>query len=1054
MPRQSSTLDNSSSERSRLLSHQQQQEQQPAPNNAAEKLLEERRRQEEMAEAQRRKQQVAEELRAGKDRTRACSLECVCATLFIKPLSAIIEYVAAFSFVGIFVTYSAVTCFVFAMVLLIMQLPTGMDVAPIYGNETAATTTTSASAAPREVENGRVIVRQETVMQGDPGFYAAHAQYLKRQQPKQQTNRRPSNAEAWLSGGGEPATTSLQLGNITGYVTTYHTPINFLNATFLTIGAYSGGGLGSVNYSIWSTAGFVVLALTMTFGDMVLLTMIPAVIRYRALCKERDKLIVILEATGAYDIDQDDEEGEDPKQQQSGVLAVISDVGPHEPEYYSSSASSMDTRVADALPSAKAATRSDLQSGMLQREASSESKLEAAGQSPRRNAATGTGARIRATTILYGPIDSPSSTPRLQQLQQSRNEEEALNEQERKRFEEQEALRKIAARLTFGKRLIYEDGLASVQQQIDISLIIIANVVFYFTATHLLFTLMCVAGGKSAWWGLFHVISAFNNVGYTFSVENMIPINHDAWLMFTLTLCIPAGNTLFPVFFRLQMSLLHRLIRRITRMCDGKYAQKIVFGQPLIVWQHSVRLLLRYPRKYYTHIFPKHNTLVLFLLWLLATAIGFFQFMPQLDNTQLFPVDTTGWMRFWIALFQTVSVRAAGFSIMNLDAVPSGLLAWWILAMYTSAYPLIVTVRASANKDMDADNSAEELRHEASSVVGTDLFWLYLAVILISYGEQATLDTHLFLRICFEVSSAFGGCGLSLSLPSMPDVAYSGSMGSFSLCVMIVVMFCGKHRGLPRSVDEAIAIQVREYEFTQKELDPDAESLIAGTAASTIGDGSNNTLRPSVRESLRRNANWMNSNSADDEVKRKQQEEREKDDLLLIASDGTVNASADAVLQETTTRSSVGGAGGSSMNKKAAVAALLNSTHPQQQRNNHSFAGAYWVDDDGEIARLNPDQIFRRRVQAFYEHYNPLRLKDLDKIIGAFAQNPSALLRNLALTYGAEPAHKRAMSSAAAAEILQARVVERGNAGAVGGAPRGSVASSRATRKSETSVKE
>ena len=52
-----------------------------------------------------------------------------------------------------------------------------------------------------------------------------------------------------------------------------------------------------------------VLGGIMTLGSAVLLTTLPAILRYRALIEERKKLILILLSTGAYDDNNDDHRG-------------------------------------------------------------------------------------------------------------------------------------------------------------------------------------------------------------------------------------------------------------------------------------------------------------------------------------------------------------------------------------------------------------------------------------------------------------------------------------------------------------------------------------------------------------------------------------------------------------------------------------------------------------------------------------------------------------------------------------------------------------------------
>ena len=78
--------------------------------------------------------------------------------------------------------------------------------------------------------------------------------------------------------------------------------------------------------------------------------------------------------------------------------------------------------------------------------------------------------------------------------------------------------------------------------------------------------------------------------------------------------------------------------------------------------------------------------------------------------------------------------------------------------------------------------------------------------------------------------------------------------------------------------------------------------------------------------------------------------------------------------------------------------------HHQQQKSILKDADStFLLDENGELVKMSKKELFRRRVAAFYEHYNPARLPHLDRILNAFEHNPKALLRNLATTYGQEP---------------------------------------------------
>ena len=340
--------------------------------------------------------------------------------------------------------------------------------------------------------------------------------------------------------------------------------------------------------------------------------------------------------------------------------------------------------------------------------------------------------------------------------------------------------------------------------------IIIGCFLYWFLIQLIAFALVCA--DKSPWWALFHVGSAFNNAGFALSPENMIPIRNNNFLLLVFSVVMPLGNTLFPVFFRLQMIALWSILDFIaTRTQPGV----LYFGSTLRDWEDAVETLVDHPRDHYTHMFNPRDTFILFALWIIMTVAEFVMFIPEF-NTDVFPSDSTLWGQLCIAIFQTVTVRTCGFSAMNLDQVRIGHLAFWILMMYVSTYPFIVAEQVTSSARDEDDDRADFVKYKEQAVnfVGRDLIWLYIVVIIVCFSQNFDIQTtdvgvndDSFLRVVFEVSSAFGTVGLSLAYNHPSGVSFSGDLNAFSKFMIILTMFGGKHRGLPPSVDKSIIIQ-------------------------------------------------------------------------------------------------------------------------------------------------------------------------------------------------------------------------------------------------------
>ncbi|CUG92492.1 cation transporter, putative [Bodo saltans] len=249
-------------------------------------------------------------------------------------------------------------------------------------------------------------------------------------------------------------------------------------------------------------------------------------------------------------------------------------------------------------------------------------------------------------------------------------------------------------------------------------------------------------------------------------------------------------------------------------------------------------------------------------MWLGLTFVDFMMFIPDY-HTAAFVSPHHQWLQ---ALFQTATIRTAGMSTMDVSQVQLGHLMYWVMAMYLSSYPYMLTDKAVQNSakskaeedekrdlvildpnhriqgtdadvalfDHDAiltmlnpvniarnlaptaivDNSIalveasretlQDIADKAQATVATEIGWLYLACIVIAYTESYTLndggDDAPVLRLLFEVTSAYGTIGLSLSSVQNPTVSYSVIFHPLAQFIILVLMYFGKFRGLPQTV--------------------------------------------------------------------------------------------------------------------------------------------------------------------------------------------------------------------------------------------------------------
>jgi len=289
-------------------------------------------------------------------------------------------------------------------------------------------------------------------------------------------------------------------------------------------------------------------------------------------------------------------------------------------------------------------------------------------------------------------------------------------------------------------------------------------------------------------WGFFCAQTAFNNIGITPFSANLAPFHQDRLILLIMSLLIMSGNTLYPVFLRWFLWLCSKIARD-----KAPYTN-----------------LLANPRIYFTHLFPAKQTWILCLSWAIITALQMIFFLWfDSDNTAIAHLETDD--LFLDAFFQSVSIRSAGFNILAVDALSNALLVLYLIMMYMSVYPFVVSLRETAvNSKYQQGELAASRRKRTQAVfkdlIARDILLLYIATLVISMIEDTEFPSHPSLtvfRIMFEVVSAYGTCGLSMGYPSLP-YSFSGVLKTPSKLIILLVMLFGRHRGLPESVDTVV----------------------------------------------------------------------------------------------------------------------------------------------------------------------------------------------------------------------------------------------------------
>lgn len=178
--------------------------------------------------------------------------------------------------------------------------------------------------------------------------------------------------------------------------------------------------------------------------------------------------------------------------------------------------------------------------------------------------------------------------------------------------------------------------------------------------------------------------------------------------------------------------------------------------------------------------------------------------------------------------------------MVNISALQLGTQVIYVVMMYISVYPVVITMRHSnvyeerslgiyaddpSTNDERRNSSSDTpersfpmaptagrlyfIRHQLRAQMAYDLWWIALAVIIICIVEagQFTRDPVTFsaFNIIFETVSAYGCVGISTGLPDQL-YSFSGAWHTLSKLVLCAVMIRGRHRGLPVAIDKAIML--------------------------------------------------------------------------------------------------------------------------------------------------------------------------------------------------------------------------------------------------------
>ncbi|KAI8877728.1 TrkH-domain-containing protein [Backusella circina FSU 941] len=376
-------------------------------------------------------------------------------------------------------------------------------------------------------------------------------------------------------------------------------------------------------------------------------------------------------------------------------------------------------------------------------------------------------------------------------------------------------------------------------------------------------------GPVDAWFfSFFMSVSSFTNLGLNHLDASMSPFqNAPAPLIFSIILIL-VGNTAYAIMLRFLIWFFYTLTPKSQ-----------------VMRREAFRYLLDHPRRCFTTLFPASQT-----WWLLIVliAITLFELLCFLSLNYWLPVlDGISWgSRILDGVFQSVATRNAGFSVVSLADLNPATQLVYIVAMYISVYPVAISMRNSnvyqeralgifrgdneepvsfSEKDLQSAPFIKLTRHATiSSMVTTskkilkgpdffvitqiqkqltsDICWVITGVFLICILEAQSIMSPspvTIATVIYECVSAFGNVGASTGYPNTAT-SQAGQYRTLSKLVLIALMYRGRHRGLPASIDRSILLP--SDSLAEKEREDELRRRAASVSQSNSDSGPESAL--------------------------------------------------------------------------------------------------------------------------------------------------------------------------------------------------------------------
>ena len=238
-----------------------------------------------------------------------------------------------------------------------------------------------------------------------------------------------------------------------------------------------------------------------------------------------------------------------------------------------------------------------------------------------------------------------------------------------------------------------------------------------------------------------------DNLGFALTPDSMISFNDAPAPMLLMNFLALAGHTCYPVFLRLVIWTMSKLVPRHSSL------------------QEPLSFLLNHPRRCYTLLFPSAPTWALFgILIALNFVDTLLIIVLDLDNEAVASLPPG--RRVAAAIFQSVSSRHTGTASFNLAAVNPAVQMSLLVMMYISIYPIAIAIRSSntyeerslgiyeRSRPYDEERSSSYIMTHLRNQLSFDLWYICVGIFSICIAEShKIMDANDAVNTTFGITS-------------------------------------------------------------------------------------------------------------------------------------------------------------------------------------------------------------------------------------------------------------------------------------------------------------